>query len=228
MDSKIIQAVEEVNRKYSPTRGKCMEASNKLVSMLKKHGIASERQAGLYHIQPHNWVVLSDGTILDATADQFGAPLIPEQTASYSPLTEEELSWLSFWGQQSAGLEHLMDLRSTGAPTFLRGGQDLDEVRHDRRGVQYRYVSQAWRVAIGRAFMSAVVYEYDKSKLVGVCANYKHRHIQDQVCVEYTTQTWYYFQPKSGTWFVKKAGKFVFTDEHPGVQVGFGGYGPEH
>lgn len=230
MDSKIIQAVEEVNREYSPTSGKCMEASNKLVSMLKKMGVTARRQAGLYHIQPHNWVVLTCGTTLDPTADQFGGALIPEQTTSYLPLTEEELSWLSFWGQQSAGLEHLMNLRSTGAPTFLRGGRDLDEIRHDRRGIEYRYVSQTWKLAVGRAFMSAVIYEYGKSQLVGVCANYKHRYVRDNFCVEYTRQKWYYFQPKSGTWFVKKAGKFVFTDEHPGVQVGFGGYGygPEH
>lgn len=220
LDNKIVQAVEKINHKYAPTRGKCMEASNKLVSMLKAMGVTARREAGLYHTCPHNWVVLSDGTILDPTADQFGAPLVPEQTASYSPLTEEELSWLSFWGQQATGLNHLMDLRSAGVPTFLCGGQDLDEVRHDRRGVQYRYVSQAWRVAIGRAFMSAVIYEYQNSRLVGVCANYKHRYVRDQGCVEYTTQTWYYHQPSSGAWFVKKNGKFVFTDEDPGVQVG--------
>lgn len=222
MDDMIVQAVQEVNRKYKPTKGKCMEASNKLVSILKKKGFAAERQAGLYFSIPHNWVVLGDEkTILDPTADQFRGPLIPTETGHYLAFNEKELSWLSFWAQQSRGIEHLVRLRDAGVPTTIYGGQDLDETRTDRRGVEYRYVSKSWELTVGRVFMSAVIYEYAKSKLIGVCANYRHReyHVATGY-VEYTKQTWYYFQPKSGTWFIKKAGKFAFTDQDPGSEVG--------
>lgn len=80
----LLELREEIEGKYTASNlnGKCIEASELIVSKLKKMNIKAKTVEGwcLYDIEgygsdrsydEHTWVELSDGTVLDITLDQF-------------------------------------------------------------------------------------------------------------------------------------------------------------